>query len=824
MTEKKYLFRFVREINHFDGTIESKEELKNLICHVSNNKSTSKDPVYRELIVDASMKLRMFGYYTSPNTNKIQIEDLNILDSDAVSYFAIEKIHHSEMSSEIILDGTQKEIIDSFQKLEKRRLFLSAPTSYGKTFLLREILYLNKEKYKQIFLIFPTVALLFENTEKIQSFVKANNLEYKIINNVYTKFSYNEKNIFILTPERALQILALFEGIIDFFFFDEIYKIDEDFSIDEDSFMVKDNTKLKDNNKRSQQDGTQKQEHNLLKSNRAEAFRICLYLLSKRVNEYYLAGPYIALEKTSPGLERFIKTNEIETKKIELEPTMKVVVEAWDKKSKEKNPISGERNVKIYERYPNNTKQKAIGIIKYIKEQNLGKTILYCSFPKKTMEYTKGVIDALGVRDSKQRTMDAFAGEANLKSGPSLLCTEFAEHLKHRYCNIYSDGNKQLESWSMVSALSSEYGIHHGRLPKYIQKYMLNLFNDGAIKFLFCTSTIIEGVNTDANNIVILGNSAGDKELTTFSIRNIKGRAGRYYNQYIGYIFFTDKKQKLIDGGSDTELDFKTFSERKLSDVDLDSAYIEDLRGGNITLKHDRDLKLDKKLLPDEVFIQNRLTDRVTQEKILAHLSSDDGFEKFEGLTKNSSTWFFLVGKYLDTIIDELIKIKVLGANEGERNKAIIQNYSIKKFAGLMEYQLVHEKKEIEDAFLEAFYQIRTVIEFEMPKLLRLFETLYRRAGEIKKVDMTSFSMSEIIRFYETGVESEVGNYLIEFGYPTESVQELERTIPELKKMNVDKGMNNLSRRVNSIEFLDNFEKRLLKRAINSYLGTEDRD
>ena len=58
--------------------------------------------------------------------------------------------------------------------------------------------------------------------------------DYKIINNVYTGVEDSERIIFILTPERTLKLLADNPGMnIDFFFFDEVYKIDEDFSKDE---------------------------------------------------------------------------------------------------------------------------------------------------------------------------------------------------------------------------------------------------------------------------------------------------------------------------------------------------------------------------------------------------------------------------------------------------------------------------------------------------------------------------------------------------------------------------------------------------------------
>jgi len=786
MKKHEYLYELVRGINNYDGSPENTERLKNLICYISDNKSYSSDPIYRELLVEASMKLRMFGYYTSANANKIEINELGICGVEKLSYRAVEKLYQSEMDEGILLDGSQKNIVNAFQTVDTKRLFLSAPTSFGKTFMLREMLYLNRDRYGQVFLIFPTIALLFENTEKIRAFLLSKGLKYNIINSVYTKISPCEKNIFILTPERALQILSSFEGTIDFFFFDEIYKIDDDFFNDDVFFSPA---------------GGEENEFSeySLKSDRAKAFRICLYLLSKNVKEYYLAGPYINLEETSNGFKRFFEINAVYTKEIRLEPTMKIITHAWNKKCIEHHPLLGERAVQIYETRPTNSEERATGIVKHISKNKLGKTILYCSTPKKAMQYTKKVISMLSgdmhVAKQKKHTLG--------------VCAEFADHLKHRYCTL--DSGKL--SWSIVDALNSGYGIHHGRLPKYVQKHMLKLFNEGEVEFLFCTSTIIEGVNTDASNVVILNNSSGKKLLTPFSIKNIKGRAGRYYNQYIGRIYFTDKTQLEIDEKPDIKLDFRTFGEKPLHNIDLDNVWIEDLMESNQPLKRVRDNKLDKKLLPDEVFIQNRLIDRLTQEKFLKHLSQPQVFSSFQKLIDNGHIWFFINGKYMEKIMISMIQADLLNEDEGKKTLYVVQKYGYEGFRGLMEYQLKNNE-DVEDAFLEVFYQIRTTVEFEMPKLLRLFETLYRQAGKIKDIDVSNFSLSNVIRFYETGVESDIGNHLVEYGYPTEAIKDIEQKFPDLVNMNMVDGATYLKDKIDDIGMLDSFERGLLRDAM----------
>lgn len=52
--------------------------------------------------------------------------------------------------------------------------------------------------------------------------------------------------------------------------------------------------------------------------------------------------------------------------------------------------------------------------------------------------------------------------------------------------------------WHFVQALSRGIGIHHGRIPRDLAQYVVRSFNTGTVKFLVCTSTLIESVNTKA--------------------------------------------------------------------------------------------------------------------------------------------------------------------------------------------------------------------------------------------------------------------------------------------------------------------------------------
>ena len=47
------------------------------------------------------------------------------------------------------------------------------------------------------------------------------------------------------------------------------------------------------------------------------------------------------------------------------------------------------------------------------------------------------------------------------------------------------------------------------------------------------------------------------KTMTAFALKNIKGRAGRYYHHAMGRVFYTDSKQRQIENADDMQLIFK---------------------------------------------------------------------------------------------------------------------------------------------------------------------------------------------------------------------------------------------------------------------------
>ena len=141
--------------------------------------------------------------------------------------------------------------------------------------------------------------------------------------------------------------------------------------------------------------------------------------------------------------------------------------------------------------------------------------------------------------------------------------------------------------WDACRAIKYGIGIHHGGIPRALQQHFIRLFNEKRIKFLICTSTIIEGVNTSAENVIIYDRrKGGNAVIDYFTYKNISGRAGRMGHYFVGKVFMLEEAPEDTDYtvnfaigtqaettplGLLMELDPESLSE--LSKSRLDSAY-----------------------------------------------------------------------------------------------------------------------------------------------------------------------------------------------------------------------------------------------------------
>lgn len=91
--------------------------------------------------------------------------------------------------------------------------------------------------------------------------------------------------------------------------------------------------------------------------------------------------------------------------------------------------------------------------------------------------------------------------------------------------------------WSLARTVEFGFAVHHGRIPRAIASHMIRLFNRGSLPVLFCTSTLIEGVNTAAKTVLIYDKTINRSSFDFFTFSNIRGRAGRLGQHHIGKVY-----------------------------------------------------------------------------------------------------------------------------------------------------------------------------------------------------------------------------------------------------------------------------------------------
>jgi superfamily II DNA/RNA helicase len=87
--------------------------------------------------------------------------------------------------------------------------------------------------------------------------------------------------------------------------------------------------------------------------------------------------------------------------------------------------------------------------------------------------------------------------------------------------------------------------FHFGNMPSLIRLEIERLFRTGKLRFLVCTSTLIEGVNLSCRTIVLRGPRKGrGHPMEAHDFWNLAGRAGRWGDEFQGNIICIDPEDK----------------------------------------------------------------------------------------------------------------------------------------------------------------------------------------------------------------------------------------------------------------------------------------
>lgn len=106
------------------------------------------------------------------------------------------------------------------------------------------------------------------------------------------------------------------------------------------------------------------------------------------------------------------------------------------------------------------------------------------------------------------------------------------------------------EEYYLIDCLKKGIAYHFGGLPQQIREVIEILFQKKVIDYIFCTSTLLEGVNLPAKNIFILSNAIGLSKFSKIDFWNLAGRAGRLTKDLSGNIIclrLEEKKNRWND-------------------------------------------------------------------------------------------------------------------------------------------------------------------------------------------------------------------------------------------------------------------------------------
>lgn len=508
----------------------------------------------------------------------------------------------SSINHEIILNDYQIEILSI---LENNNLFLSAPTSFGKTFIVLEYLMRHKETLNNVVFIVPTLALMNEIIKKIHQYFSD---FYNICINVDE--SCMERNIFVFVPERSgdnfFKLLKNKNIKIDLLIFDELYKL-----------------KAKSNG-------------DITKDGRTIIMNKAYLDMVKTADKIVLLAPFV--------------------KDVSFERTHLDIVKYYSNFSPVYNNVEKCDESSWLELLANNNNQN----------------LIYFRRPTDMYEYLKAFID--------------HTEEDN------------------EYSNLYKDEIEYLEKnyssdWVAIKLLKRGYGIHHGKTPMFLRKFYETQYNAKQLKGLFCTSTLMEGINTPTQALIILGELKDN-----FELNNLMGRVGRLTGgkPLIGNIFICNEKaKKLFSNNLDGWLNLQILAERNKptnneerfmlhtsNELDDDSRmYKKDLETiCKFANKTEEEIKTcDVKFIKLKKFVVENYKDKFIQANSLYNLVKV-GYE--------------FMGKELNSYFSRINIFQSAGTNE---NKAFTASYYIMKLL------LGNSVKECVDDFNENFNKSKNV-------------------------------------------------------------------------------------------------------------------
>jgi hypothetical protein len=391
---------------------------------------------------------RILGLYPYLDTRTSRWEDAFVFETFTVD---------AGEALPVVLHREQSRVLRRL--LEGESLALSAPTSFGKSFIIDS--FVNLTSPKTVLIIVPTLALADETRRRL---IRKFGSEYRVITSVESG-DVEGNAIYIFPQERALSYVERI-GTIDLLVVDEFYKASASYDRERSAALIR-----------------------------------AILAFGPRAKQKYFLAPNIASLSANPFTEG------MDFLKIDFNT---VVL----------------RSHPMYEAIGKDFHKKAAALLEVLRRRS-EKTLVYVGTYSGISEVVSIVLDEMPRIEA------------------SMLLDDFEEWLIENYGG----------GWDLPAIVSRGFGIHNGQLHRPLSQIQVRVFEeDAGIHGLISTSSIIEGVNTCAQNVVLWKNKNGAQKLSDFEYRNIIGRSGRMFRHFIGQVYVLEKPPEETNVQLDLEL------------------------------------------------------------------------------------------------------------------------------------------------------------------------------------------------------------------------------------------------------------------------------
>ncbi|WP_279255682.1 DEAD/DEAH box helicase [Shewanella xiamenensis] len=640
--------------------------------------------------------IRCVGLYPYLDLETASWQEKFVYESFKVDVGGTNVTLHKEQSSLL------KKLIDG------KDIAVSAPTSFGKSFVVDSFIAINKPK--NVMIIVPTIALTDETRRRIH---KKFSHEYKIITT--TDAELGEKNIFIFPQERATNYIDLINSL-DILIIDEFYKAS-----------------------------------NIHDKERSPSLLRAILKLSKKTKQRYFLAPNIK------HLNESIFTQGMEFISLDFNTVF------LDKKN-----IYLDIDKDIY------TKSDAL---LDIFDKYKGNTLIYAGTYSAISELATLIIAETPVQQSN-------------------LLSDFAKWLTKNYSR----------NWQLTNLVKRGCGIHNGQLHRSLSQIQIKLFEENTgLSRIISTSSIIEGVNTSAENVVLWRNKNGQPKLNDFTYRNIIGRGGRMFKHFIGNVFLLEKppeeeENQLTINFSDelaAHVDENEFSQQLSSEqIAKIIAYKEEM----------------SELLGEENYSRmqhdNAFNDSDSSVIIKVTRALRESPESFNGLA------------YLNSEIPENWKyslyniLKIIPGYIGAAYSDIVEFICIIANNWHLDFPQLLEQLAIHDIGIDKFFDLERKASYKLPALLNEVNRMHSELYPERRIDISSFIAKishaflppNVFILEEYGLPRMVSKKIHESGYI--DLESNEKSIHEIIDIFNEIGFQDLC---NYSPELDRFDKYILE-------------